>query len=749
MVNIHAAFTYFRNMKAKSPKTQSQLGTVPSTQAPRFGTSASTAEPTPRQCSWATSRSRPDAFNRRPAIATLGVAMALTLGVSFASAQPIRNFGYGSLDRVAVSPDGQHLLTGGSQGLFLWNMGTGDVIRRFEAGPGRVARIGFNLDGSRLAVWSLDTDTIVHSLVVWKTTGELLHHLQAPRSGWGLEFGAQPLRFSADNTEVMIPRYCWNLVSGELREIHSGLPPDGSISAEISNGMLLVTDAASGERIQAIPLPRRLNDWAIFLSPDSQKIAAEVINDDGSGYREVRIWEIQSGQLLSSVPLPPRPHVVSFAGFNHDGTAILRTSGEMAELRRVSGGDVIQTFEGHTGEHIASIDFSSDGKRLLTSGSTFGGLGLVKLWDLQAGKHLQTVLREQIADGGDPVHASFSPSRNQVLVTIPHNFSGPAEYDLPTATRLFDLDTGAIRTLQRRPANGTAESRGAAAVFTSNGDLVVTAEDVWYLAQSDPPFQPVGVWSAETGELLRTLGTAQVPGEQLARTGLCLSPDDQLLLTTHYVLTPNSTDPNEHQFIARVWDFASGHLLHEIVRPERVWPWDTGMALTCDGLLVVAAAGWNEAGLAECSVEIWDVQSGQQVRQFKVTLSPSVRPMGLSASLIGHVVIIAGHVLDLETGSVLRVLQPEVAWCAAAFAPQPGLLMTGGAGGELSLWDIRDLIARPRYRSTPNGAQIHWDLGTLQFAPSVSGPWSDLPAASPMPLSTIGEHGFFRAKVEE
>jgi hypothetical protein len=157
MVNIHAAFTCLRNMKAKSPKTQSQPGTLSSTQAPRLGTIASAAEPTPRQYSRATSRSRPDAFNWRPVIATLGVVMALPLGVSFASAQPIRTFGYGGLGSVAVSPDGRHLLTGGNQGLFLWDISTGGVIKRFEAGPGSVVRIGFNLDGSRLAVWSLDT----------------------------------------------------------------------------------------------------------------------------------------------------------------------------------------------------------------------------------------------------------------------------------------------------------------------------------------------------------------------------------------------------------------------------------------------------------------------------------------------------------------------------------------------------------------------------------------------------------------
>jgi WD40 repeat protein len=313
-----------------------------------------------------------------------------------------------------------------------------------------------------------------------------------------------------------------------------------------------LTDATSGETIQQIPVPGWLTDRSISVSPDSRQIAAQLNNVGGSGYREVRIWEIQSGQLLNSVPLPPRPDAVLFAGFNYDGTAILRTSGEMAELRRIADGDVIQAFEGGTVEHIFSIDFSADGKRLLTSGSTFSALGLVKLWDIETGEHLQTVLREQIGDGQEPVHASISPSRNQVLVTIPYNMSGPAEWGLPTATRLFDLDTGAIRTLQRQPASGEAESHGVAAAFTSTGDLVVTAEDVRNLAQSDPPFAPVGIWSAETGQLLRTLGTAQAPGEQLARTGMCLSPDDQLLLTTHYVLTPDSPDPNDHQFIVRV-----------------------------------------------------------------------------------------------------------------------------------------------------------------------------------------------------
>ena len=41
------------------------------------------------------------------------------------------------------------------------------------------------------------------------------------------------------------------------------------------------------------------------------------------------------------------------------------------------------------------------------------------------------------------------------------------------------------------------------------------------------------------------------------------------------------------------------------------------------------------------------------------------------------------------------------------------------------------------------------DLGTFQCAPTIDGPWTDLPTASPFPLSPIGNSRFLRAKVEE
>ena len=73
----------------------------------------------------------------------------------------------------------------------------------------------------------------------------------------------------------------------------------------------------------------------------------------------------------------------------------------------------------------------------------------------------------------------------------------------------------------------------------------------------------------------------------------------------------------------------------------------------------------------------------------------------------------------------------------------------GDGTQRIALWDLRDLVARPRFVSGDNGKEILWDLGTLQFSPTTTGPWTDLPTASPFQLSPIGERGFFRVKVEE
>ena len=60
---------------------------------------------------------------------------------------------------------------------------------------------------------------------------------------------------------------------------------------------------------------------------------------------------------------------------------------------------------------------------------------------------------------------------------------------------------------------------------------------------------------------------------------------------------------------------------------------------------------------------------------------------------------------------------------------------------------ILNTVAALHYLSGEEGGPgIEWNLGTLLFAPTVRGPWMDLPAASPFRLSPVREKGFFRVK---
>jgi len=83
-----------------------------------------------------------------------------------------------------------------------------------------------------------------------------------------------------------------------------------------------------------------------------------------------------------------------------------------------------------------------------------------------------------------------------------------------------------------------------------------------------------------------------------------------------------------------------------------------------------------------------------------------------------------------------------------AFAKGYGYAVYADEG--LFIYDLRGLLSTNlRFTAGEASPTATWDLGTLQFSPAVNGPWTDLPAASPFPLSPIGDKGFFRVRVED
>jgi WD40 repeat protein len=204
------------------------------------------------------------------------------------------------------------------------------------------------------------------------------------------------------------------------------------------------------------------------------------------------------------------------------------------------------------------------------------------------------------------------------------------------------------------------------------------------------------LWDAATGrELLQLRGTPRRP--PFCAT---FSPDGKLVAAGIGGLTEQPT--------GRLWDAASGELLHDLVgRGGAV----EGVAFTADGKSL-AAGSWDG------SLRLWDVRSGKQGRQLRdPTRLSSVA--SVAASPDGRLVAAALDgddwrvvLWDVGTGKVVRELtwDGEGVCPTVAFSPDGKLLATGhiGLGGFLDkhpaviLWDVSTGQRRATLRGHTN-----------------------------------------------
>ena len=77
-----------------------------------------------------------------------------------------------------------------------------------------------------------------------------------------------------------------------------------------------------------------------------------------------------------------------------------------------------------------------------------------------------------------------------------------------------------------------------------------------------------------------------------------------------------------------------------------------------------------------------------------------------------------------------------------AFNSTGDSILTGS--DAVRLWNIPDIAARVRCERKLDGLELRWSQGVLQGAPSINGPWNDLPdATSPWLVETDQASAFF------
>jgi WD40 repeat protein/serine/threonine protein kinase len=344
-----------------------------------------------------------------------------------------------------------------------------------------------------------------------------------------------------------------------------------------------------------LPLADRLSEFGVIPLPElGEPISPAALVPEPAAIEGVRSWTLET-----------RHHrgVITVGRLSPDGTR-LATGGADATIRlwNVADGTLSAILLGHDCS-VQSLEWSGDGSAIVSSGGNE-----VCLWDASRHRLLRRLMtNEAMAARADSVHVVWGPDETEVIT-----FSSDAKL------RFWDLKTGAFYkateilgrwpTTQPLAASDRSErlatcGRGEPVRLWSarTGELLkswehesdfpataISADGTLVAAAGDGQNKQISLWNAEIGD-------AEQAERRLAHTryvsSLAFSPDGTRLAAA-----------SSREATISVWNVATGRPLPGITTPHLGV---TSFAWSDDGQVLVTC------GMGTESVAFWDGETGR------------------------------------------------------------------------------------------------------------------------------------------